>query len=66
MSSDVDQLMLRLGGAGGQGPVEVIAWHDEGEYEMTTIVTEYPGDEIREIDLSKMLRREGYEIVEAI
>ena len=64
--SDVDQMTLRLGGAGGSGPVEVILWHDEGDYEMTTITTEYPGDEIREIDLTKALRREGYEIVEAI
>lgn len=64
--SDVDQLTLRLGGNGGRGPVEVVLWHEEGDADMTTITTEYPGDDIQEIDLTERLRREGYEIVEAI
>lgn len=65
-TADGDQLMLRLGGNGGRGPVEVTLRHSEGDFEMTTIATEYPSDEIQEIDLTKMLRREGYEIVEAL
>lgn len=64
--SDIDQMTLRLGGNGGRGPVEVVVWHDEGDRDMTTITTEYPDDDIQEIDLTDLLRREGYEIVEAI
>lgn len=64
--SDYKKLQLRLGGANGKGPVEVLLFHDEEGAEMTTIVTEYPGDEIQDIDLSKWLHREGYELVEAV
>lgn len=62
-TSDEDRLMLRLGGNGGTGPVEIVIWHGEEGDDMTTVVTEYPDDRVRDLDVTWELNRAGYELV---